>query len=185
LSRAIYGAARLAADIAELVIGPAGARASPDAVDAMREAEVVVVGPGSLFTSILAKLLGRELRQALFESQALKVYVCNVATQHGETDAFTVADHVRALERHLGRRLFHHVLANNNISEHLPQNWHSQPVIVNGVAAHGPRRVVADGISEENRYRHDPQKLARALMQVYYGRSPMASPAGTEPERVG
>jgi len=65
---------------------------------------MIVIGPGSLFTSILPNLLVHDLQDALFASDALKVYVCNVATQHGETDAFTVADHVRVLERHLGRR---------------------------------------------------------------------------------
>jgi uncharacterized cofD-like protein len=159
----------------EIFIEPSDARAYPEAVDAIRDADVIVVGPGSLFTSILPNLLVRDIREALVQSEALKVYVCNVATQHGETDAFTVADHVSALERHLGQRIFHHVLANNNISDSLPSTWHSQPVSVNGAGSHEPRLVVADVISENNRYRHDPQKLARALMRIYDGRSPFSS----------
>jgi uncharacterized cofD-like protein len=146
---------------------------------------MIIVGPGSLFTSILPNLLVPDLSQALAASGALKVYVCNVATQHGETDSFTVADHVRVLEHHLGHRVFHHVLANNNVSEALPDDWHSQPVVVNGAGAHEPRLVVADVISEENRYRHDPQKLARALMRIYDGRSPIAATNTPEPETIG
>jgi uncharacterized cofD-like protein len=164
----------------EIFIEPADARAYPEAVQAIREADMIIVGPGSLFTSILPNLLVHEIQAALHESPALKVYVCNVATQHGETDAFTVADHVKALERHLGQRVFHHVLANNNVSAPLPANWHSQPVVLNGAGGHEPRLVVADVISEENRYRHDPQKLARALMQIYYGRSPSSAQLGVE-----
>src|SRR5439155_16806307 len=104
----------------EIFIEPADARAYPEAIDAIADADMIVVGPGSLFTSILPNLLVHDLREALYASEALKVYVCNVATQHGETDAFTVADHIRVLEHHLGRRIFHHVLANNNVSHKLP-----------------------------------------------------------------
>jgi len=171
----------------EIFIEPSDARAFPDAIDAIADADMIVVGPGSLFTSILPNLLVHGIRQALFESQALKVYVCNVASQHGETDAFTVGDHVRALERHLGRRTFHHVLANNNVSEPLPPNWHSSPVAVNGAGDHEPRLVVGDVIDETNRYRHDPTKLARTLMRIYEGRSPetaLVTPAPIEHEIV-
>ncbi len=168
----------------ELFIEPTDVQAYPEAVDAIADADMIVVGPGSLFTSILPNLLVPDLREALANSGALKVYVCNVATQHGETDSFTVADHVRALERHLGRRVFHHVLANNNVSEPLPADWHSQPVAVNGAGAHEPRLVVADVISEQNRYRHDPQKLARALLRIYDGRSPIAPANAPEPEII-
>ena len=159
----------------EIFIEPADARAFPDAVEAIQDADMIVVGPGSLFTSILPNLLVHEICQALYDSPALKVYVCNVATQHGETDAFTVSDHLQALERHLGRRVFHHVLANSNIAATLPEAWHSTPVVLNGLVAEDPRAVIADVVSEENRYRHDPQKLARALMQIYDGRSPSAT----------
>jgi uncharacterized cofD-like protein len=161
----------------EIFIEPADALAYPEAVDAINEADMIVVGPGSLFTSILPNLLVRDIREAVHASEALKVYVCNVATQRGETDSFTVADHIRALENHLGGRVFHHVLANNNVSEALPPTWHSRPVSINGAGAHEPRLIVADVISEDNRYRHDPQKLARALMRIYDGRSPISSPA--------
>jgi len=168
----------------EIFIEPADARAYPEAIDALAEADMIVVGPGSLFTSILPNLLVDDIREAITASEALKVYVCNVATQRGETDSFTVADHIRVLERHLGRRLFHHVLANNNVSESLPPTWHSQPVSLNGAGAHEPRLVVADVISEDNRYRHDPQKLARALMRIYDGRSPASSLFPVEDELV-
>jgi uncharacterized cofD-like protein len=183
----IHGESRISEagkPLREIFIEPTDARAFPEAVDAIADADMIIVGPGSLFTSILPNLLVHDIRQALFDSEALKVYVCNVATQHGETDAFTVADHVRVLERHLGGHVFHHVLANNNVSENLPKDWQSRPVSLNGAGAHEPRLVAADVISEENRYRHDPQKLARALVRVYYGRSPVSAPV-TEHETIG
>src|SRR5207302_6916437 len=94
-------------------LSPDGVRASEDALRAIAEAELVVIGPGSLFTSILPSLLLPEIRDALVSSPALRVYVCNVATQQGETDGFDLADHVEALERHSAPGIVDVVLANN------------------------------------------------------------------------
>jgi uncharacterized cofD-like protein len=84
------------------------------------EADLIVVGPGSLFTSVLPNLLVDGIRRSIKASAAVKVYACNVATQHGETDGFDVADHVRVLESHVGKGLFQYVLANSNIGDGLP-----------------------------------------------------------------
>ena len=85
---------------------------------------MIVIGPGSPYTSVLPNLLVRDIRDAIRVSRAVKVYVANVATQHGETDGFSVADHVRAIERHVGRGLIDYVLANSNVAERLPEEWH-------------------------------------------------------------
>jgi uncharacterized cofD-like protein len=74
---------------------------------------LVVIGPGSLYTSILPNLLIKGIADALRTTEAYKVYVCNVATQAGETDDYTVADHVLTLERYIGRGIFQTVIANN------------------------------------------------------------------------
>ena len=88
--------------IREVYLQPANVEANPDAVRALLNADIIVVGPGSLFTSVMPNLLVDGVRQAIQASPALKVYVCNVATQHGETDSFAVSDHYSALQRHLG-----------------------------------------------------------------------------------
>ncbi len=156
--------------IRELFLNPAGAEAHPDAVRAILEADLVVIGPGSLYTSVMPNLLVGGIQKALMASDARRIFVCNVATQQGETDGFTVADHLEALERHAGRGVIQAVVANNNIAETLPEVWHSSAVPVNrdGMAAfEHVRLVLADVVAEENRYRHDPEKLAAMVMRMY------------------
>ena len=114
--------------IREVYLQPANVEANPDAVRAILNADLIVVGPGSLFTSVMPNLLVDGIRQAVQASPALKIYVCNVATQHGETDSFTVGDHFGALQRHLGGHFFDYVLANSNTRGKLPEKAHSQPV---------------------------------------------------------
>lgn len=156
--------------IREVFLQPENAEANPEAVRAVLNADLVVVGPGSLFTSVLPNLLVEGVRRAIQVSPALKVYVCNVATQHGETDGFTVGDHYRILQRHVGGDLFHYVLANSNVKGRLPEGARSQPVLADTALINGVRIVTADVVSEDNRYHHDPKKLADALVHLYYER---------------
>ena len=156
--------------IREVYLQPGNVQANPEVIRAMLNADLIVVGPGSLFTSVLPNLLVEGIRQAIAVSSALKVYVCNVATQHGETDSFAVSDHFRALTRHTGRNLFDYVLANSNVHEPLPDAWHSEPVRVDDLALDGARVITADVVSVENRYHHDPKKLADTLIRLYYQR---------------
>ena len=100
--------------IERVFLRPEEVRAYPEAVRAILEADLIVAGPGSLFTSVLPNLLVQDIRRAVGASPALKLYVCNVATQPGETDGFDLGQHVAALQRHVGRGLFPCVLANDN-----------------------------------------------------------------------
>lgn len=158
--------------IDEVFLHPAAAEAHPDSVRAILDADLVIIGPGSLFTSVLPNLLVDGIRKALEATSALKVFVCNVATQHGETDGFSVADHLEAIERHTGSRLIHAVVANNNLAPALPEEWHSAPVALsrNG-RLHGVHVVEADVVSEDVRYRHDSEKLAGTILRLYDGRA--------------
>ncbi len=172
--------------IRELYLNPSSAEAHPDAVRAILDADLIVIGPGSLYTSVLPNLLVEGIRKALAATSANRVFVCNVATQQGETDGFTVADHLEAVERHAGKGLVDAVIANNNIDPSLPEAWHSNPVGVTTAVAEcmqGVRLVEADVIAVENRYRHDPIKLAATIMRVYDGRdtfAPFAAPHAPE-----
>lgn len=168
--------------IREIRLNPESPQANPDAIRAILNADVIVVGPGSLFTSVLPNLLVDGIRQAIVVSPALKVYACNVATQRGETDAFAVSDHCRALERHIGGNLFDYVLANSNVQEPLPEAWHSEPVRLDSRVLDGARVIDADVVSEENRYHHDPKKLADVIMRIYFDRPETLATTG-EPER--
>jgi uncharacterized cofD-like protein len=156
--------------IREVYLQPGNVQANPEVIRAILNADLIIVGPGSLFTSVLPNLLVEGIRQAIAVSSAFKVYVCNVATQHGETDSFAVSDHFRALVRHTGRNLFDYVLANSNVQEPLPDAWHSEPVRVDDLSLDGARVIAADVVSIENRYHHDPKKLADTLIRLYYQR---------------
>lgn len=159
--------------IRDLYLNPAQAEAHPDAVRAILDADLIVIGPGSLYTSVLPNLLVSGIQKALLQTSAMKVFICNVATQHGETDNFSVGDHIETIERHTGKGILNAVLANNNIVTELPEAWKSDPVPVsNGelLAYEGLRLVQADVVAEENRYRHDPEKLAASLMRLYDNR---------------
>jgi uncharacterized cofD-like protein len=158
------------ARIRDLYLNPADADAHPDAVRAILDADMVVIGPGSLYTSVMPNLLVGGIQKALFQTSAMKLFICNVATQHGETDNFSVGDHIETLERHTGKGILNAVLANNNISDALPEAWHSSPVPISndGLRAfEGLRLIQADVVAEANRYRHDPDKLAACIMRVY------------------
>ncbi len=157
--------------IKQVFIHPENAQANPDAIRAILDADMIVIGPGSLFTSVLPNLLVDGIRRAIEMSKGFKVYVCNVATQHGETDAFTVSDHCRVLYDHLPHQLFQYVVANTNIAKDgLPEAWHAEPVRMDTQRINGTMVLAADVVSEENRYHHDTAKLAAAVMNLYYQR---------------
>lgn len=161
------------APIRNVFIEPALAPVNPEVVRAIREADLIVVGPGSLYTSVLPNLLVRGLADALLTSHAHKVYISNVATQHGETDGYSAADHYAAIRKHLGRDdVVKVVLANSNLpGEPLPGEWQSSPVLAPGDADYGAARLVlADLVAPELRYRHDSERLAAAVMRQYFER---------------
>jgi len=157
--------------IQRVCLDPADAAAYPGAVHALLNADMIVAGPGSLYTSLLPNLLVPAIAQAVEASPACKVYVCNVATQRGETEGYTVADHVSALRSHVGRSLFPVVLANDNLLLDASQadEVASQPGVDMVVADVPPdadyRVVTGDLVDREHPWRHDSQRLARALLR--------------------
>jgi uncharacterized cofD-like protein len=154
--------------IERVFLRPGGVRAYPAALQAILAADLIVIGPGSLYTSVLPNLLVPDIAKAVRASGAVKVYVCNVAVQPGETDGYDVADHVAALERHLGPGLFEIVLANDRLDMPLPNHLPREELVT--LAEHplsDYRLVAADLVDLNNPWRHDPAKLASALLQVY------------------
>jgi len=158
---------------AEVRLEPRDAEAHPQAMAAIRDADLVVIGPGSLYTSVLPNLLVRGIAKALEETKAYKVYISNVATQHGETDDYTAADHYAAIRRHLGRdNVADAILANSNLPQSpLPAEWQSSPVTAPGDANYaGARLMLSDLVDHEKRYRHNTEALASAVMRAYFER---------------
>lgn len=154
--------------ILRVYLEPAGVRAYPAAVRAILQADLVVLGPGSLFTSILPNLLVAGIPEALHRTRAYTVYVCNLATQPGETDRFTAADHVDVLVRHLGEEWLDFVIANDNLR--LPEGSPGNTILVEPVWP--PRRrghmrlITADLLDEKRPWQHDSEKLAAVLKSL-------------------
>jgi len=148
---------------------PSNPLAYPPAVQAILTADLIVIGPGSLYTSVLPNLLVPDLADALRVSRALKFYVCNVASQPGETDNYSCGDHVRSLEKHLGTRLFDLVVINNQFSGALPDGIH----FVKPESDLDQEYSVysTDLVDVEVFWRHDPQKLSQAIMDIYMERT--------------
>jgi len=170
--------------IRRVYLEPEHPPAYPDALKAIAEADLIVVGPGSLYTSVLPNLLAGGMCEALRASRALKIYVCNVATQPGETDGYSISDHLEALMRHLpnGENLFHYIVANNHTGLPMPPSGRVAPVGPNGHAGSlaGSTIVLSDVVDEQNPVRHDSAKLAETLMRLYTeGSSAAAQPVGT------
>ncbi len=150
--------------IQRVYLQPEEVEAYPAAIKALLEADLIVLGPGSLYTSLLPNLLVPDLAAAIAASRALKVYVSNTATQPGETDGYSVLDHVQAIERHTRPSLFPVVLANNGQQGRLLPGLAWVPVDppVNGTR----RLVLADLADAERPWRHDAEKTAAALLNL-------------------
>ncbi|MBI4284109.1 MAG: YvcK family protein [Chloroflexi bacterium] len=154
--------------VRQVYIQPESVEAYPEAVKAILAADLIVIGPGSLYTSLLPNLLVKGVCEAIRQSRAPKVYVCNVATQPGETDGYTLADHINALRHQVGDGLFEYVVANSNVNAVLPEEWGNKVVALDVERIQGMEVILDDVVNEEYRLRHDPKKLAALLMDVYY-----------------
>ncbi|HEY67567.1 MAG TPA: uridine diphosphate-N-acetylglucosamine-binding protein YvcK [Thermoflexia bacterium] len=152
--------------IERVYLKPDNVSAYPDAVRALLEADLIVAGPGSLYTSVLPNLLVPDVARAVAASRALKVYVCNVATQRGETEGYSVGDHVAALEAHVGAGLFPVVLANDNLDVDFDPPLGVELVPVDFPPDAGYRVITADLIDPTHPWRHDGHKLAQALLRL-------------------
>lgn len=154
--------------IVRAYIQPQNARAYPATIQAILQADMIVAGPGSFYTSVLPNLLVPSICAAICATQVPRIYICNVATQPGETDGFTVSDHMRELRKHAGDA-FTTVLANNHY------NMDTPPPFPNGKWVTLPdepvetdfRLFTGDLVDGEQPWRHDAAKLAARLMEVY------------------
>jgi uncharacterized cofD-like protein len=155
------------APIRRVYLRPEDPQAYPEAVAAIAGADMIVIGPGSLYTSIMPNLLVSGIRQAVAASRALKVYVCNVATQPGETDGYALSDHIKAIQGHVGRGMFDYVLANDRYLYYKPE-WNQVAVKIDEAATRNAVTVVpADVVEETFPTRHNSRRLAQALLDLY------------------
>jgi uncharacterized cofD-like protein len=150
---------------------PAQSQATPDALKAIEEAQMIILGPGSLYTSIIPNLLIKEIREAIASSVAIKVYVCNVMTQPGETDGYSACEHIKVLMSHSHPRVLDYCIVNTGeIPQEILQRYaqeNSYPVINDRKKIENlGYRVSEDdfAIVKEDVIRHDPVKLARIIL---------------------
>ncbi len=157
-------------DIERVWLEPGDVRACRDALLAIAEADLVVLGPGSLFTSLLTTVLVPEIRAGLVSTSALRVYVANVATQAGETEGYDLADHVDALTAHGLGEAIDVVLANNHPGATEPDAEMGVPVRLRwpptGASPH-PRLALDDVVDPGRPHYHEPRLLASALVRLF------------------
>ncbi|MDL1901383.1 uridine diphosphate-N-acetylglucosamine-binding protein YvcK [Anaerolineae bacterium CFX9] len=170
--------------IQQMYLHPDDVEAYTGSVQAILNADIVVLGPGSLFTSLIPNILVPGIAEALRATQAYKIYVCNIATQPGETDNFTVAEHIIALEKHLGRGVFQLVLANNAYPvENAGEFTHYvSPVPDHHEVLQRYEVRYVDLVDNERPWRHDPQKLAVAILS--FGHAERSGAPAPDPDRI-
>ena len=155
---------------------PEHPKALPEAVRAIGEAELILLGPGSLYTSVIPNLLVAGVPEAIRESDALKIYICNIMTQDGETEGYTAADHLEALMDH-GAKVDLCLANSAPVGEGLVERYRAEdaaPLVVDRerISAMGLELVERPVASEGGDYaRHDPDKLAAAVLELYRQRA--------------
>lgn len=169
------------APITDVFLRPADAKANEEAVNEILRADLIVIGPGSLYTSVIANLLVPAVPEAIRASKARKVYVCNIVTQAGQTDGYSCADHIAAIERCLGDRVLDAVLVNSNVpAPSILQRYQSEGSdlvrVDDKIAAHRVQIILDDLVEnldqrrilweKQDLLRHDPEKLAELIWNL-------------------
>ncbi|PKM60597.1 MAG: YvcK family protein [Firmicutes bacterium HGW-Firmicutes-4] len=149
-------------------------RPLPETIEAIKNADMIVLGPGSLYTSVIPNLLVKDVARAIFDSRARRFYICNIMTQPGETDGYTQEDHIRAIENHLDQaegRIFDYVVANiGNLPKSIEEKYkkcEASVVEITSPIEHY-EYVLDDYVVMENGFvRHDADLLARRIFETY------------------
>jgi len=158
--------------IRELRLAPSNVKPYQPALDAIANADLICIGPGSVYTSVIPNLLIPGVAQALKESKAIKVYICNVMTQKGESDTFSASEHVGAIMQQVRERVFDYVLVNTGVpSDASLEKYRTVGQIfvdpdVDRIKAMGLRVIPGNFMSETDFVRHDPIKVVSKLMTI-------------------
>ena len=162
--------ARSRTAIKHLSIYPSSPPAGPSVIDAINNADAVIYGPGSLYTSIIANLLVKGIAGALGKVKAPRIYISNIMTQPGETTGYTLSAHMAAIRRHTGKDLIDYALVNSGrIPPLLLKKYarkRSFPVTVDLVSSQDIKIIKGDIVSRQEYARHDSDKLAAMIMKV-------------------
>ncbi|RLD08647.1 MAG: hypothetical protein DRI65_01660 [Chloroflexota bacterium] len=159
----------IAGRIQRVRLDPANPTAYPEVIQAILSADIIVIGPGSLYTSILPNLLVKDILAAIRASQGLKIFICNVATQKGETEGFTCGDHLKVIEDHVGANIFDIIVANDSSPD--AYNIKVEEVKVEEELREEYAVYKKDLIDVEHPWRHDSIKIARVLIDLFRERT--------------
>ncbi len=160
---------QLNGSISHLWLEPDNPLAFPPAVQAILNADLIIIGPGSLYTSVLPNLLVPGIADAIRASKGIKFLICNVANQQGETMGYTSSDHIQVIEKHISNTHFDIIVCNNDISQHgLPQ---VEMVVPNPELEDQYSMYFAPIIDHKNPNRHNSTKLAEVITDLYYERT--------------
>jgi uncharacterized cofD-like protein len=179
--RVVHGETRITAShsrIQKIALSPRQVGPLPEAIDAIKHANLILLGPGSLYTSILPNLLISEIAEAIARSKAPRVYIANLMTQPGETAGYALADHLRAIKDHIPRRLIDWVVANRQpVSPEVARKYRAEgadPVVVDlpELKKLGFRVILDHLLEEHGVIRHNSQRLARLLVEEFLTSSP-------------
>ncbi len=172
----VHGETRITASrfpIRKLMLVPRNVRPLSEAIDAIREADLILIGPGSLYTSILPNLLIPDIARAIAHSRAPRVYIANLMTQPGETTNYSVAEHLRAIQSHVKPRIVDLVVANRQkVSPAVARRYRKQGasqvmVDADGLRKSGVQLLLGNLLQEHDKIRHDSARLARLLLEEF------------------
>lgn len=174
--RRVHGETRITASrspIRRLMLVPRNVQPLSEAIAAIREADLILIGPGSLYTSILPNLLIPDIARAIARSRAPRVYIANLMTQPGETTDYSVAQHLRAIQTHVRPRIVDYVVANKEkVSAPVARRYRRQgasQVVVDsaGLQKSGVRLLLGNLLEERGKIRHDSARLAQLLLDEF------------------
>ena len=168
----VHGEAELTAypgRILKVWLDPADSPAYPPTTSAILDADLILIGPGSLYTSLLPNLMVKGLSDAILASRAETFYICNIATERGETDGFNASDHAREIDRHICKHLFNLAICNRNYQGDL--GGKAQWVLLDDEMRENYRVYEADLVDDLYPWRHSSRKLARAIMNLFEERT--------------
>lgn len=170
----VYGESNIpchGGQIERVFLDPAECYPLPEALQAISEAEAIVLGPGSLYTSILPNMMVKGLAESIAKSRAVRIYVCNIMTQPGETEGYTASAHVRAIHSHAGRIIDYSIIHKGEIPKNIRDRYQVEgaaPVVPDGkeIEKMGIRVLPEQLISVGDVVRHDPDRLARLILSI-------------------
>lgn len=173
----VYGESNIpkaAAKIKSLKMIPMHVNATASAVEAIKNADVLILGPGSLYTSILPNLLIEDIKKAIIESKAVKIYVCNIMTQPGETDGYTAIDHLEKIINEVGEQFIDYAIVNKQkaseeqVIKYKKKGAEQVEADVDGIERMGIKVIAADLLNDSNLVRHNSIVLAQTVIQLVY-----------------